>query len=147
MTQDDVPAAEDRTEPAKTPRNFDPDPGRRIWVQSSVTGDVGWLVRRDGQERVRLDRPNQEIVVDFNGNWTQIVEHRRIAHSQLVRVAFEADRELMRLLGHHDKARKEFRDLGEKQLAAWIEEGPKEPPIRALLYRSIMDTLTEHTVG
>lgn len=137
---------EDGAKPAKTPKDWDPEPGQRIYVQSQTTGDMGWLVRRGGTDKVRLDRPNQEIVVDYNGSWVQVVEHRRASHAQLVQVAFEADKALLRLLGLHDKV-KEFRDLREKHLVAWIEEGPQQPPVRALLYRTIVDLLSEHMVG
>ena len=143
--EDPTPASEEpKTSVAK---DWDPEPGQRIYVSSSTTGDMGWIVRRGGRDKVRLDRPNQEITVDYNGTWTQVVEHRRASHAQVVMVAFEADKALLKLLGEYQKAKKEFRDLTEKQLAAWIEEGPTQPPIRAMFYRTVVDFLEEHLVG
>lgn len=124
----------------------DPPPGKRIYVRSDGTGQLGWLVRRGGEIMVKYDRPNQDIVVKHSAAWVQIVDHRPCSHAQIVQVAFEADKMLLKLLGMHDKARKEFRDLAEKQLVAWLEEGPKNPPIRSILYRTILDVLSEHMV-
>jgi len=137
----------DGAKPARTPDNWDPDPGQRIYVQSTTTGNMGWIVRRGGRDMIKLDRPAQDIVVEYNGSWSQVVEHRRATHSQIVQVAFEADKALLKLLGEYGKAKKDFRDLTEKQLVAWIEEGPSQPPIRAVLYRTIVDLLAEHMVG
>ena len=130
-----------------TVRNWDPEPGQRVYVQSSRSGEQGWIVKRDGVDKVRLNRPNQEILLPFGGEWTQLVEHRRASHAQLVQVAYEADRALLRLLGEYQKAKVEFRDLKEKAVVAWLEDGPTEPPIRQLLYRTVLDLLSEHMVG
>lgn len=144
----DPEAEEEPTSPAKpaaTPRDWDPPPGQRIYVRNADTGQLGWLVRRNGKDCVRLDRANQEIITAFSGaTWLQVVEHRPLNRVQLVQIAFEADKALLRSLGEYEKAKKEWLSLSDKQRVAWIEEGPKDPPIRAMFYRTIMDFLEEH---
>jgi hypothetical protein len=128
-----------------TPDTWDPEPHQRIYVRSTKSGDLGWLVRRDGKDVVKLDRPFQEIVVEYNvDEWPQEMDHRPIPHARLVKMAFEFDRMLLRELGDHERARKDWHQLSEEQRKAWIEKGPKNPPIRAIMYRTLMDTLKEH---
>lgn len=130
---------------AGTPANWDPQPWERIYVRSKSTGDLGWMVRRDGKDLVRLDRPLQEVIVEYSpDDWPQEVEYRPIPHAQLVRMCFEFDRLLLRALGDHERAKKEWHQLTDKQRVAWIESGPKNPPIRALTYKTIMAVLKEH---
>lgn len=129
------------------PRNYEPEPGKRLFVRDSRTGDLGWMVRRGGVDMVRLDRPNHEVLKPYHpASWEPQVEVKRASHAQLVMVAYEADRALLRMMGEFGKARTEFRDLTEKQRLAWIEDGPQEPTIRRILYRSIIDVLSEHMV-
>lgn len=127
-----------------TPDDWDPEPGRRVYVRSMKTGDLGWIVRREGRDRVRLDRPNQLILMEMNADWVFQHDHRPVSHAQIVGIAYEADRALLRLLGDHVKSRKNWMDLTERQRVAWIEQGPSNPPIRAILYRTIVDSMTEH---
>lgn len=144
---------------SKIAENFDPEPGDRIYVRSERTGDLGWMVRRDGVEMVRLDRPSQEIIRQMSPEWVQVVDHRPCSHAQVVQVAFMADKALCALLGLYEEsgpkrdrltgpsAKKDWRDLNERQLIAWLEEGPSNPPIRRILYNSIVNVLEEHMVG
>lgn len=128
-----------------TPDHWDPEPGRRVYVRSMESGDLGWIVRRGGEDKVRLDRPNQEIIREMNANWAFQHDHRPVSTAQIVQmIAYEADRGLLRLLGDHSKSRKNWGDLTDKQRVAWIEQGPSNPPIRRILYRTIMDSMTEH---
>lgn len=125
-----------------TPPHWDPEVWQRIYVRNSSTGDLGWLVRREGQDKVRLDRSQQEILVEYQEHlWTHERTYRPISRVQVVQVAFEADRVLLKSLGEHDKARKSWHELSEKQRKAWIEEGPKNPPKRAELYKVITECL------
>lgn len=135
----------DDAAPERTPPDWDPDPWARIHVRDPQTNDLGWIVRRGGVESVKLDRPEHDIVMPYASRaWIQVVEHRMASRAQLAEVAFMADRGLLRLLGMHGKARQEWVSLTEKQRAAWIEEGPSEPPIRRFLYQAIVGVLEEH---
>lgn len=58
-----------------------------------------------------------------------------------MRVAFVADCQLLRVLGYHDRARKEWVDQSEGQKRQWIEVGPQKPAIRKKLYAFVMAAL------
>lgn len=95
---------------------------------------------------VRLDRGAQEICVKYEpgrGDWQPVDGVRKLSRPQIVQVAFEADKALLRQLGDHAKARRDWRDLGEKQRIAWLNIGPSNPPVRAELYKLITECLEQ----
>ena len=125
-----------------TPDHWEPEAFQRIYVRHGRTGDLGYLVRRDGRDVVRLDRVNQEIIQDYDPHmWTTEASYRPVSHVQVVQIAFAADQLLLKALGEHQKARKSWHEISEKQRKAWLEEGPKDPPKRAELYRAITECL------
>lgn len=127
---------------AGTPDNWDPEPWQRIYVRHMRTADLGYLVRRDGKDVVRLDRSNQEIIQEYDvSSWSAERSYRPVSHVQIVQIAFVADQFLLRALGEHAKARKSWHELSEKQRKAWLEEGPSDPPKRAELYKAIVACL------
>lgn len=131
-----------------TPDNWDPEPWRRIYVRHTRTADLGYMVRRDGKDLVRLDRTNQEVLQEYDERvWTPERAYRPVSHVQVVQVAFAADQLLLKSLGEHDKARKGWHELSEKQRKAWLEVGPKDPPKRAELYKVIVECLEGSHAG
>jgi hypothetical protein len=126
----------------KTPDTWDPEPWQRIYVRHGQTADLGYLVRRDGKDLVRLDRPNQEVLQEYDAHhWTTETAYRPVSHVQVVQVAFAADQVLLKALGQHAKARKNWHEISEKQRKAWLELGPSDPPKRAQLYKAIVECL------
>lgn len=125
-----------------TPADWEPELWQRIYVRHAQTADLGYLVRRGGRDVVRLDRPNQEVIRDYEPRmWVTETAYRPVSHVQVVQVAFAADQMLLKALGEHDKARKGWHELSEKQRKAWLEEGPVNPPKRAELYKVIVRCL------
>lgn len=125
-----------------TPDNWDPPAWHRVYLRHARTSDLGYLVRRAGKDVVRLDRVNQEILQDYDAQvWLAETDYRPISHVQVVQIAFVADQHLLRALGEHQKARKNWHEISEKQRKAWLEEGPKDPPKRAELYKAIVECL------
>lgn len=122
--------------------NWDPLPNERTYYSHVMTGDLGWMVRRDGKDCIRLDRPNQEIVKVFReGEWTPNLDHRPITKLQLVQVAYEADRKLCFFLGLHGEARREWAAMREQDRLKWAAHGPGAGPGRKLLFAQIMAAL------
>jgi Zn-dependent protease with chaperone function len=58
-------------------------------------------------------------------------------------VAYEADRGLLRLMGHYEHSAKAWRDLSNEQRGKWINEGPQKNKRRALLYHAVMFALKD----
>ena len=115
--------------------NYEPQPNQRDWYSHTRTGDRGWLVRRDGVDYIKLDRPNEEILKRFQqGEWHRDEEHRPMTVAQVAQIAYEADRKLCFFIGQHDRARKEWPSLSDKERIAWMKEGPTDGGPREALY-------------
>ncbi len=122
--------------------NWDPLPHERAFHRHSTTGDLGWLVRREGKDCIRLDRPAQEIVRPFRPDeWIVEREHRPLTKYQLAQVAFEADKKLCFFLGHHDLSRREWLALKDEPRIAFTNNGPGGKGPRQQLFNAIMSVL------
>lgn len=112
------------TEPE--PENWDPPtPRERQYVRHVETGELGYLVRRQGQQKVRLHNDGQEILRAWvPGNWTAEVVRRELSKFAVARVAFEADKALCKELGLHGVTRRVWDKLTEAQRLAFIKDGP-----------------------
>lgn len=118
---------------------------RRRYFRSVTTGDRAYLVEKDGKTCIQLDRPNEEIIRPFHeSQWIEEKGDLPLAIGQVAQVAFEADRKLCQFLGLHDKSRKEWASLLDKQRIAWMKEGPAEP-MRQRLWDAIMGAMEPYT--
>lgn len=115
----------------------------RKYYRSSQDGEKGYLVDKDGQQWVRLNRPNEELLRPWNNgaHWIPEVEHRPLSPAQLAMVCFEADKALCRALGLHEQTRKEWPSLTDVQRIAWMAVGPTRHPARATLWKAINHVL------
>lgn len=120
------------------PDDWNPEPGEREYYRSKMTGDRGWLVRREGKDLIRLDRPMEELLRPLHG-WQRDEEALLLPASQAAQVAFEADRALCRIYGLHAEARKTWADLKDKERIAFINDGidDREHPVRSEVYTAI----------
>jgi len=122
----------------------EPPPHQRVYYRHAQKGDLGWMVTKNGKDHIKYDRPDQDIIIPFDANAWQIEEeHRPYNPTQKVQIAFEADRQLCKLIGMHDKARKVWGDLSQRQRMAWIEKGPTKNVYRRKLYAAVMSSLRE----
>ena len=109
------------------------------WYRSTVDGELGYLVERDGKQFMKLNRPNEEVLRNYNeAAWTPLVEVRPLSKAALGRVCFEADLALCRALGIHAATQKTWIDLSDKQRIAWMERGPQNDPARRSLWQAIV---------
>lgn len=125
--------------------NWDPKPDERIYYRSATTGDRGYIVRREGVDKIRLDRAMQEIVRPFEASqW--IVEHdyKPFTLYQISNLAFEADKILCRMLTLQKESKRDWLLLPDKERIDWIENGPGPGNMRTELYLAIMGVLKEH---
>lgn len=137
---EDVPA-----EPEPLPAHWDPLPHERTYFRHHYTGDLGWMVRRDGGDSIRLDRPNQEIIRPYrSGEWLPQKEVRQMTEMQMAQIAFEADRALCRFIGEHERANREWLSVKEEKRIAWMRQGPASPLIRRAMWEAVMGALKHH---
>lgn len=124
--------------------NWEPRDGERAWYRHSGSGNRGYLCRRNGKQMIRLDRPMDPMAIEpfSSAVWLLDREDRPLTALQTTRIAYDADQALCKALGLYAK-RKEWLMLDEKMRIAWKKKGPKEPDIRAKLYKAVRDVLME----
>ena len=127
----------------KLPDNYDPKPEAKQWYRHVNDGQLGWIVKRDGVVKIKLDRPGpREIVKPFSKvQWQLCEETRKLTPYQIGEVAFAADRVLCRVLGKYQEAMNSWRTLEHAEQMNWIATGPVEDPTRMELYRTIREHL------
>ena len=125
--------------------NWDPPDHERVFYRHSTTGDLGWLVRRDGKDCVKYDRPAMDIVRPFRADeWIAELEYRPLTRLQLVQVAFEADKKLCYFLGRHELSRRQWLNLSENERIRWSTNGPPDTGGRQELFQAIMASLERY---
>lgn len=127
-----------------TPDHWDPKPDERLLYRHHQTGDLGWLVRRDGRDMIRLDRP-QEIVKPFRKEeWVEENEFKPFNLHQVAVLAFKSDCELARMQGNHKDSRREWMSMPEQKRIQFMQNGPDESTLRSELWSAIMKVLKPH---
>lgn len=133
--------------------NWDPLPAQREFYRHRLTGDLGWLVRREGREHIRYDRgPAFELTIavrrDDKGaviDWNQEKAPAPLNDYHLGMIAWQADCELQRHLGEIGRI-KQWRDLRQEDRVKWIQEGPQDgSPMRREVYQAIKSALEPFT--
>lgn len=118
--------------------NWDPEPGKEEWYRDCVTADRGYLVRRNGVEMIKLDRPADNIVRPLSGHrWTIDKDVRPLSKHNVAQVAFVADRLLARFLGDHADKR-DWHELKQRERIEFMDKGPQDIRLRNLLFEDIM---------
>jgi hypothetical protein len=128
------------------PLDYDPPAQSREWFRHARDGQLGWKVRRDGRDCIKLDRVAQEIIQPFrDGDWIAEVEHRPLNKWQIFKVAFEADKELCRVLGLIHESKREWLNLRDEERQDWMDWGPEgkrpEDAIRNRFWKAIIKQL------
>lgn len=118
------------------------------WYRNRMDGQRGKLLRKEGKVYVKLDRPNQEILVPYyEGEWMPEQETRKLNWFHTAKISFAADRELCKALGLHDRAGVEWESLREEDRQLWAERGPNTDPktLRMRVFQAIMAELEPET--
>lgn len=127
--------------------NADPAPSERVYYRSKQDGQRGYLVKRDGEDRIRLDRPMEEILFKVSSLWEPDNQTYPMTEHQIARVAFVADRALCGAMGKHDLGRQDWLSLKEQARIKWMKDGPESGDIRDDLFDAIIGTLRGLTNG
>ena len=128
--------------------DWDPKPSERTYYRSSQDGQRAYLVRKNGQDKLRLDRPMEEILISLDGTWKPDVQSHPLTQHAVAAVAFAADVVLRKSMGHMVKSNEmDWLSLGEQQRIKWMSRGPESGDVRDDLYDAIMGTLQGLTSG
>jgi hypothetical protein len=127
--------------------DWEPKPSERTYYRSRLDGQRAYLVKREGKECLRLDRPSEAIYHAINGDWVQDAQQHVANAHQVAKVAFIADRALCPIVGAHTEAKDEWINLKEQDRIKFMQDGPDTGDIRDDLFRAITKTLKELTGG
>lgn len=119
---------------------WDPLPSERQYYRSPVDNQRAYLVRRNGKDMLRLDRPMEEILHPLTDSWKPDRQAYPINSQQIAYVAYVADQALCKALGK-SPGKGEWLSLREKERIEWMDDGPADGSVRDDLYDAIMGTL------
>lgn len=128
---------------AQKSKDWDPPEHERFWLTHHRTGDQGWLCRRHGTLHVKLNRPDDTALIFRKHEWLPDRAHRPFTRQQIVKAAFEFDRELCLSIGERQLASRKWSKLTDKQRQAWMDKGPTRPKLRARMFKLITEELEQ----
>lgn len=126
-------------------KDWDPKPHERTYYRSTTDGQRGYLVRRNGQDRIRLDRPMEDVHSDLSG-WVKDEQKHPLSPHAAAKIAFIADQALARAIGDY-AAKGEWIDLTDKERARFMADGPDAGNYRDDFHAGVMKLLGELTDG
>lgn len=123
------------------------EPKPRVWYRHVNSGQRAYLVKQNGVQMIRLDRPSEDITKPFDPTqWIPDSETRPMTRAQIAQICKVADRQLCHFLGLAKLAKREWFDMKEKERVEWIEgKGPLDPPARQRLFRVMYDEMEPWT--
>lgn len=120
----------------------DPAPEDRAYFREKTTGEIGYVVTRNGQEVIRLDGPVETIrVKDFR--WEPRPTAQPLKKAWVGQVCFEADRGLARFIGMPGQVHLKWHELRDVERTRWMESGPQKNPLRRKLWQAIQAAFRE----
>lgn len=127
--------------------HYDPDALDRVYYRRAKDGQLGWYVRREGGDCIKLDRNAQDVIVPYRPReWIEETDRRPLTVPQLAQMALAADCQLCRVLGMHEESRREWLSMKDGERRDWISEGPTDRKERADLWADIMTgRMKEHS--
>lgn len=123
--------------------HWEPKPSERTYYRSSADGQRAYIVRRNDEEVLRLDRPGEEIIRKLDSTWRPDAQTYLASPHQVAKVAFVADCALAAILGEHAASRREWINVKEQERIRFMKEGPDAGNIRDKLFTAITKCLKE----
>lgn len=121
--------------------DWDPKPHERQWYRHSITGDRGFLVRKDGKDFIRSDNPGEVNDKIFRpSDWMADHQERPLTAFHVAQICFEADKKYRFYMGSPKAMKENWLDLSEEKRILWMQRGPLATR-RADLYRAIREAL------
>lgn len=120
---------------------------RKVYVRHIQTGDRGYVGEDDeGKKVVYLDRPQDTLGRPYDESvWQLDRDTRPLTRFAVAQAAFQADSALCRALGEPNLNKGQWPSLSDKQRILWRDKGPTKDPVRAGLYRVIVDYLKQYS--
>ena len=129
----------------KSEDHWDPKPHERKYYRSAIDGQRGYLVRRDGKDRIRYDRPMEDLHTDLSG-WIEDKQLHPMSAHAAAKIAFIADKALCKAIGDYGP-KEEWIDLSDKERIRFMKDGPDVGGFRDEFHKGIMGLLKDLTDG
>lgn len=120
------------------------DLSKRRWFRHHQTGDLGFLIEKDGKPFIRLDRSGQAIDKPYSedsNRWVEESLDRPFTLAQVSKVAFALDVAVCELIGLHVESKRQWIGLKDHERIAFIQDGPQGPPLRREMWQRAMEVL------
>jgi hypothetical protein len=133
------------------PPDWEPSFSERQYYRNRMnSGDFGWLVRSNGRDMIRLNRPEENLRPYIARDWIPEREPAVLTLFQCAKVTFEADKAFCAGVGEVLLARRDWNLMTETARIAWMKKGPenatgKHADVRRKIYRTLMDLLEPMT--
>lgn len=124
----------------------DESPDNRTWVKNRRNGKVGFLISKDGKTKVKIDLPDPYAIASYEpDDWVPMEQEKKLPRQLLATVQWAADRALMRVLGEHQAAGRDWNGLTTEQRIEFMDNGPgeKHGDIRKRVWQAIKDQLKD----
>lgn len=133
--------------------HWDPIEEEKTYYRNEQSGQLAWVVRREGKEFMRLDRPSEEILLPCRRNaegcpsgWKEEARPRLLGPGVIGRIAFEAYKALCGATGKAMRAKMEWLSLSEAARHDFIVRGPKNAtPLERALWEAMSKVLKEQS--
>jgi hypothetical protein len=129
--------------------NVEPEQKDRIYYRHVKTGELAYVVIRDGRNMLKTNRPSAPEYYDLppdttGGQWYLDKERRALNGAQVAMIAYAADSVLTRCISHQQP--KEWATLTDEQRRVFTAHGPPKNQVeRYNLYSTIVESLKEIT--
>jgi len=123
-------------------------PSERLWLRHKRNGLTGYLTEKDGKPKVKLDGPDPFAMRPYHEpDWEPMPVETRIPRQMVAQVQWAADRALMRALGDHRAAGRDWHGLTTAQRVEFMDNGPgkRHGDSRKKVWEAIRDA-TKHLV-
>lgn len=127
--------------------DYDPPAHERVHYRHHLSGDLGYLVRRDGKDCIKYDRPGHDMVIPFTAKnvneWVPCVMTVKLTPLQRAMIAYSADKQFCHFIGAQGAARRDWMNMSESERIRYMTDGPVGPSQeeRRFLFDAILETL------
>ncbi len=115
------------------------------FVRNRATGELGYVIERDGDTFVRLERSGPVVEQPYSESaWMDEKVRAPLNRQQVGKLMHDFDRLLCKALGKAHEAKREWIELREEEREEWMSYGPPEG-IRSEVFEAVADALADYT--
>jgi hypothetical protein len=127
--------------------DWEPKPSERVYYRAGLDGQRAYVVKRNGEECLRLDRPGEELIRALDNTWKPDSQTHPMTPHQAAKVAWAADKALCAAIGEFQESKNQWINAPERERIRFMEEGPDADNVRDRLFLAVMGCLKELTGG